>query len=96
MSKQVKKSGTKKISKVKSVQSTIPASRPGTKSSIILQLLNHGEGATVASLAQATGWQEHSVRGFMSGTLKKKHGLDIGSQLINGIRHYSLRGGKPG
>ena len=96
MSKQVKKSGTKKLPKVKSVQLIIPASRPGTKSSIILQLLDHGEGATVASLAQATGWQEHSVRGFMSGTLKKKHGLDIGSQLINGIRHYSLRGGKPG
>ena len=96
MSKQVKKSDKKKTPNLQSVQSAVPASRHGTKSSIILQLLNHGKGATVASLAQATGWQEHSVRGFMSGTLKKKHGLDIGSQLINGIRHYSLRGGKPG
>ena len=95
MLKQAKKLGTKKMPKVQLVQSVIPASRLGTKSSIILKLLNHGEGATVASLSQATGWQEHSVRGFMSGTLKKKYGLDVASQLINGIRHYALRGGKP-
>jgi hypothetical protein len=96
MSKSNKKLVSKKSRKVKSVPPAISVGRSGTKSSIILQLLNQGDGATVTSLAQATGWQEHSVRGFMSGTLKKKQRLDIASKVVNGVRHYSLREGKPG
>jgi hypothetical protein len=67
-------------------------SRPNTKSHVITQLLGRETGATVKELAAATSWQEHSVRGFMSGTLKKKLGLDVSSEIVNGVRHYKING----
>jgi Protein of unknown function (DUF3489) len=91
--KHQKKPAPKSSSKVKLTAATVPSGRPNTKSSIILQLLNRKQGATVAELATATSWQEHSVRGFMSGTLKKKLGLEVMSEIINGNRHYGVRGG---
>ena len=94
MTKQQKKSVLKLPPKLKLERSTVLASRPGTKSSIILQLLNQDKGATVASLATTSGWQEHSIRGVMSGTLKKTLGLDVASQIIDGIRHNSVRSGR--
>ena len=96
MSKNQKKPSLKKSPKVKLAGTTNGAGRPDTKSSIILQLLNQEEGATVTSLAKAVGWQEHSVRGFMSGTLKKKHRLEVMSQIINGVRQYRIRSGRAG
>ena len=67
------------------------AVRPGTKSAVILQLLGRDTGATVTELAAAAGWQDHSIRGFMSGTLKKRRGLNVTSQIIDGVRHYKIR-----
>ena len=51
--------------------------KPATKSEQITCLLKRTKGASVAEIAKATGWQEHSVRGFMSGTLKKKLNLEV-------------------
>ena len=66
------------------------AQRKGEK---ILKLLQRNTGATLAELAKATGWQRHSVRGFMSGTLKKKHGLEIkSSKEANKDRRYVVEG----
>ena len=96
MTKLQKKPGIKQSPKLKSEGSTVSADRRATKSSIILQLLNQDKGATLAALATASGWQEHSVRGFMSGTLKKKRGLDVISQIIDGNRQYSIRKGRSG
>lgn len=48
-----------------------------TKSEQIIGLIKWANGASIAELAKATGWQEHSVRGFLSGTLKKKLGLEV-------------------
>jgi hypothetical protein len=48
-----------------------------TKSQKIIDLLKRANGASMAELTKATSWQDHSVRGFMSGTLKKKLGLEI-------------------
>jgi len=96
MSKSQKKQTVKKSPKVKLAGSTRGAGRTDTKSSVILQLLNQEGGTTVASLAKAVKWQEHSVRGFMSGTLKKKHRLEVTSQIIDGVRHYSVCTGKAG
>ena len=57
-----------------------PANTPRqTKTDKIIALLQRNTGATVSELAKATGWQRHSVHGFMSGTVKKKHGLEIKS-----------------
>jgi hypothetical protein len=62
----------------KSTQSV--KSSPATKAEIILKLLRRNTGASVADLAKATGWQHHSVQGFISGTLRKKRGLEIRSE----------------
>ena len=51
----------------------------GSKKSIILGLLRRKDGATLAELAEASSWQNHSVRGFLSGTVWKKMGLAIES-----------------
>ena len=67
-----------------------------TKSEQIIGLLKRANGASIAELAKATDWQVHSVRGFMSGTLKKKLGLEIVSARDDGKdRRYQIasRGG---
>lgn len=81
---------SKKAKFLRAPSATTKVARPGTKSSVILQLLSRDTGATVKELAAAAGWQEHSVRGFMSGTLKKRRGLEVTSQVIDGARHYKV------
>jgi hypothetical protein len=56
-----------------------PDVRPGTKLALMIELLGRDNGATIAEIVEATGWQQHSVRGAISGTLKKKHGLTVSS-----------------
>jgi hypothetical protein len=55
------------------------AARRGTKTAKILAMLRRPVGASLAELRKATGWQPHSVRGFLSGAVKKKLGLRIDS-----------------
>jgi Protein of unknown function (DUF3489) len=57
------------------------APRLGTKTAKILALLRRSSGATLQELRKATGWQAHSVRGFLSGTLKKRMGQCVDSAL---------------
>jgi hypothetical protein len=45
----------------------------------VLELLRRKEGATLSEIAKATDWQNHSIRGFISGTLTKKMGLSVES-----------------
>jgi hypothetical protein len=67
--------------------------RDGSKAATILELLNRPGGATAQELQRATGWQPHSVRGFLSGTLRKKKGLHvISTKGDNGQRSYSIEG----
>jgi len=56
--------------------------RTGSKQETIIGLLQRPEGATIEEMAKATGWQSHSVRGVMSGTLKKKLGFAIASEKV--------------
>ena len=56
----------------------------GTKTAKILALLRRPGGASLEQLRKATGWQAHSVRGFLSGTLKKKMGLRVASSKVEG------------
>jgi hypothetical protein len=51
--------------------------RQGSKTAMVLELLRQPEGATLHELVAATGWQPHSVRGFLSGTLHKKMGHQV-------------------
>jgi hypothetical protein len=53
------------------------AIRAGTKQAQIIALLQRPEGASIAEIVAATGWQAHSARGLISGGLKKKLGLQI-------------------
>ena len=63
----------------------------GSKSAHVIALLEKSKGATLAELMKATGWQAHSVRGFLSGTLRKKMGLKIESTKRGGLeRVYSI------
>jgi hypothetical protein len=71
----------------------VRAARQSTKKAKVLALLKRPQGATSAELRQATGWQAHSVRGFLSGTLHKQMGLQVQSgKRPDGERIYSLRG----
>ncbi len=55
-------------------------------------MLRRPQGATMVELMQATGWQSHSVRGFLSGAIAKKMALKVRSgQRADGVRVYSVR-----
>ena len=82
-----KKTATRNSKKAKS-----PAEGRGdTKKAIVLELLRRKEGATIAEIVKATDWQNHSIRGFISGTVAKKLGLVVESSKTQaGERNYQI------
>lgn len=60
------------------------------KLATLTNLHRREQGATLAELTAATGWQAHSMRGAMSGALKKKQGLEIASVKADGVRTYRI------
>jgi hypothetical protein len=70
---------------------TKPATGKRTKQQICLDLLSQQEGATIEELQAATGWQQHSVRGFLAGAVKKKLGRTLLSEKPDvGPRRYRI------
>lgn len=65
-----------------------------SKTDKLIATLSTPKGASLADLVAATGWRPHSVRGAISGTLKKKRQLKISSALRNGVRIYRLEPSK--
>jgi hypothetical protein len=66
--------------------------RQGSKTEKVLDLLKRPDGATLKEIMKATGWQAHSVRGFLSGTVGKKMALEVASTKgEDGERTYSLK-----
>ena len=63
-----------------------------TKQSIVLTMLRRANGASIAEIIEATDWQPHSVRGFMSGALKKRLSIDVISEkdAESGERRYHV------
>lgn len=61
-----------------------------SKAAAVISLLKREGGATLEQMMHATGWQKHSVRGFMAGALKKRHGLGVQSTTVDGVRTYRV------
>lgn len=78
-----------KLSQQKTAQTNAPL-RDNTKLATVIVMLRRKGGATIEQLMKATGWQAHSVRGALSGALKKKLGLKFASTKTDGVRTYRV------
>ena len=83
--------GTKKGRVARNAAEPKRAGSAKTKTEQIIALLKQPSGATLKALMAATGWQSHSVRGFLSGHLGKKMGLKVKSFERDGERVYAIR-----
>jgi hypothetical protein len=89
--KKAAKAATKRATKSAKAETKPAEARDGSKKNIILQLLRRKEGATIADIAKTTEWQNHSIRGFISGTITKKMGLLVkSSRNQSGDRTYRI------
>jgi Protein of unknown function (DUF3489) len=93
------RSATRKTSKRKSRTRSAPASsksgaRPDSKHACIIAMLRTPAGATIAAITTATEWQQHSVRGFLAGVVRKKLGLNLVSEPTEKGRVYRIKDGK--
>jgi hypothetical protein len=59
-------------------------------------MLQAPTGTTLAAIMKATGWQPHSVRGFLAGVVRKRLKLKLGSKKLDGTRVYQIAGGDGG
>jgi hypothetical protein len=64
--------------------------RDGSKQAAMIAMLRRPEGATIAQIVEVTGWQSHTVRGAFAGALKKRLGLEVSSEKVEGTRVYRL------
>ena len=67
---------------------------PGSKQSRVIAMLQSPAGATIAAMMQATGWQQHSLRGFLAGVVRKRLKLKLGSKKVDDERVYRITGGE--
>jgi hypothetical protein len=75
-------------------ESSRPAATLDTKHARIIAMLRTPAGATIAAIMTATDWQQHSVRGFLAGVVRKKLGLNLVSDQTDKGRIYRIKDGK--
>lgn len=69
---------------------TPPRTRAGSKQARLIEMLKRPQGASIAEIAAEFGWRAHTVRGAIAGALKKKLGLTVTSEKVDGRRVYRI------
>jgi Protein of unknown function (DUF3489) len=64
--------------------------KPGSKQSRVIAMLQSPAGTTLAAMMKATGWQQHSVRGFLAGVVRKRLKLKLESKEVDSARVYKI------
>lgn len=86
-----KKAPSKQPSQADLPTATATGARSNSKQSRVLAMLRAIDGATIEAIMQATSWQQHSVRGFLAGVVRKKLNLNLASEVIDGTRRYWVK-----
>jgi hypothetical protein len=89
-----RKVGKDKVRARSAVATSKSAGRPDTKHARIITMLRAPAGTTIAAIMTATEWQQHSVRGFLAGVIRKKLDLNLVSELTDKGRIYRIKDGK--
>jgi hypothetical protein len=77
-------------------ETTSKKADPGSKQSRVIAMLQSPTGATIAAMMKTTGWQQHSVRGFLAAVVRKRLKLKLSSKKVDGNRVYRIAGGGRG
>src|SRR5262245_40981063 len=77
-------------SKAKTKAGSRPDNRAGSKQARVLAMLGRPEGTTIAAIMRTTHWQQHSIRDFFAGVVRKRLGLDLRSEKVDGDRVYRI------
>jgi uncharacterized protein DUF3489 len=85
------KTAVRKSETQSKVRSSITAGRAESKQARLITMLRASSGATVAAMMAATEWQQHSVRGFLAGVIRKKLGLNLVSEESDDGRIYRIK-----
>jgi Protein of unknown function (DUF3489) len=97
------KPAKKRLAALSTVTTATPSQQPtsapksntvasSSKQARVIAMLQSPAGATIASMMKTTGWQQHSVRGFLAGVVRKRLKLKLGSKKIDGNRVYQIAG----
>ena len=88
--KMTRRKSSKRSEPTGAASGATPGTRAGTKNAHVVGMLRDRDGTTIAAVMAATGWQQHSVRGFLAGVIRKKLGLNLVSEPGEGGRVYRI------